>query len=247
MTMKLCALIPTYDNPTTIAAVVEGARRHLTDVLVIDDGSAPPARRVLTELAASGACSLLVRPENGGKGAALKDGLSWAKQHGYDYAVTLDADLQHASDDIPRFLAGIDPARPTLVLGQPVFDDSAPAIRRFGRQISVFWVMVETLSRQIGDPLCGYRVYPVAASLATGTRAEGMDIDAEIAVRLVWAGVAVAHVTTHVTYPPGGVSHFRGVADSLLIARLHVRLCLEGLWRLGKRALGALSRRPSHG
>jgi polyprenyl-phospho-N-acetylgalactosaminyl synthase len=54
-------------------------------------------------------------------------------------------------------------------------------------------------------------------------------------------------VTTHVTYPPGGVSHFRGVADSLLIARLHVRLCLEGLWRLGKRALRALSRQPSHG
>jgi polyprenyl-phospho-N-acetylgalactosaminyl synthase len=245
--MKVCVLIPTYDNPTTIASVVEGTRRHLSDVRVLADGSAPPARRVLADLAASGACSLLVRPENGGKGAALKDGLSWAKEHGFDYAVAIDADLQHDSDDIPRFLARIDPTRATVVLGQPVFDDSAPAIRRFGRQFSVFLVMVETLSRRVGDPLCGYRVYPVAASLATGTQALGMDIDIEIAVRLVWAGVHVEHVTTQVTYPPGGVSHFRGVADTLLIARLHVRLCLEGLWRLGKRALRALSRRPSHG
>jgi glycosyltransferase involved in cell wall biosynthesis len=243
MTMKVCALIPTYDNPTTIAQVVEGVRRHLSDILVIDDGSAEPARRVLTDLAAAGDCSLLVRPQNGGKGAALWDGLSWAKEHGYDYALAIDADLQHDSVDIPRFLARIDP-RPTLVLGAPVFDDSAPAIRRFGRQISVFWVMVETLSRKIGDPLCGYRVYPVAAALATGARGRGMDFDPEIAVRLVWAGVTVEHVTTHVFYPPGGVSHFRGFADSMLIARLHTRLCLEGLWRLARRALRALSGRP---
>jgi glycosyltransferase involved in cell wall biosynthesis len=243
MAMKVCALIPTYDNPTTIARVVAGVRRHLSDILVIDDGSAEPARRVLADLAAAGDCSLLVRPRNGGKGAALWDGLSWAKEHGYDHALAIDADLQHDSDDIPRFLARIDP-RPTLVLGQPVFDDSAPAIRLVGRQISVFWVMVETLSRKIGDPLCGYRVYPVAAALATGTRARGMDFDVEIAVRLVWAGVTVEHVTTHVIYPPGGVSHFRGFADSMLIARQHVRLCLEGLWRLATRALRALSGRP---
>lgn len=242
--MKVCALIPTYDNPTTVARVVEDVRRHLADVLVIDDGSAEPGRRVVADLAAAGACALVVRPRNGGKGDALKAGLAWAEEHGYDYAVSIDADLQHDAADIPRLLARVDPGRETLVLGQPIFDQSAPSLRMFARQLSVFWVMVETLGRKIGDPLCGYRVYPVAASLKTRTRANAMDFEPEIAVRLVWTGVAVEHVPTRVVYPPGGVSHFRVVTDTLLIAFMHVRLCVEGLGRLARAAARALWKRP---
>src|SRR5262249_12759226 len=129
-----------------------------------------------------------------------------------------------------------------LVWGQPICDESAPRLRRFGRQISIFWVMVETLGRKIGDPLCGFRVYPVAAALAAGTRGRAMDFDPEIAVRLVWSGVAVAHVPTRVVYPPDSVSHYRNVADTLLIAWAHVRLCLEGLGRPFRRALRAVVR-----
>jgi glycosyltransferase involved in cell wall biosynthesis len=247
--MKVCALIPTYDNPDTIARVVDQVRRHLADVLVVDDGSAPPARRVIADLAASGACSLLVRPANGGKGAAMKDGFAWAREHGFDYVLAIDADLQHEAADIPRLVAAIDPERPTLVLGKPIFDASAPALRMVARQISVFWVMVETLGRKIGDPLCGFRVYPVGASLATRTRADAMDFDAEIAVRLVWAGVAVAHVPTRVVYPPGSVSHYRLVTDTVLLALLYVRLFFEGSARLILRAVRALfgKGRSSHG
>ena len=180
--MKVCALIPTYDNPTTVARVVEDVRRHLADVLVIDDGSAAPGRQVVADLAAAGACALLVRPRNGGKGDALRAGLSWAQEHGYDYAVSIDADLQHDAADIPRLLARVDPGRETLVIGQPIFDESAPLLRRLALQITVFWVMVETLGRKVGDPLCGYRVYPVAASLRTRTRANAME--ARLPVRL---------------------------------------------------------------
>lgn len=95
--------------------------------------------------------------------------------------------------------------------------------------------MVETLGRKVGDPLCGFRVYPVATALAVRARGNAMDFDPEIAVRLVWAGVDVVHVPTPVIYrtaEAGGVSHYRGVTDTLLIAAAHVRLCAEGLLRL---------------
>jgi glycosyltransferase involved in cell wall biosynthesis len=230
--------------------VVAAVRRHLPDVLVIDDGSAPPGRQVTEELAASGACALLVRPQNGGKGDALKAGFAWAKEHGYDYAVTIDADLQHDADDLPRLLARVNQGRETLVLGQPIFDDSAPKLRLYARQISVFFAMVETLGRKIGDPLCGFRVYPVAASLRTRARGNAMDFEPEIAVRLLWDGVAVEHVPTKVIYVPakaGGVSHFRVVTDTLLIALAHVRLCVGGLWRLVRWVARGLSRRLARG
>lgn len=230
--MKVCAIVPTYDNAATLARVVEEVRRHLPDVVVVDDGSAPPARAVAEGLAAAGACALVRRERNGGKGAAVKDGLRWASEHGFDHALQIDADLQHDAADIPRLLERLAPGRDTLVLGQPVFDASAPRGRLAARKISVFWAVVETLGRKVGDPLCGFRVYPVLAALRARARGDAMDFDPEIAVRLVWSGVRVEHVATRVSYLPGGVSHYRGFADTALIALAHTRLCVEGLWRL---------------
>ena len=131
------------------------------------------------------------------------------------------------------------------VSASPIFDASAPKGRLRARKISVFWAMVETLGRKVGDPLCGYRVYPVATALHVRARGNAMDFDPEIAVRLVWAGVAVVHVPTPVIYrsaEAGGVSHYRGVADTLLIAAAHVRLCTEGILRLITKPIRAVIR-----
>jgi glycosyltransferase involved in cell wall biosynthesis len=251
--MRLCAIIPTYNNPQTLGEVVARVREHVADIVVVDDGSAEPARRIAEQLAADRHCEVVFRPRNGGKGAAVKTGLVWARDHGFDYALQIDADLQHDPADIPRLVAGLagtTAAEGTLVLAQPRFDASAPRGRLFARKISVFWAMVETLGRKVGDPLCGYRVYPVATALRVAPRANAMDFDPEIAVRLVWAGVDVVHVPTPVIYrsaEAGGVSHYRGVIDTLLIAAAHVRLCTEGLLRLLTRPLRSLVRRLRHG
>jgi hypothetical protein len=77
-----------------------------------------------------------------------------------------------------------------------------------------------------------------------------MDFDPEIAVRLVWAGVAVVHVPTRVIYrgpDAGGVSHYRNVVDTLLIAGAHFRLCAEGVLLLISYPARALIRRCRHG
>src|SRR5262245_8922562 len=252
--MRLCAIIPTYNNPQTLAEVVSRVREHIAHVLVVDDGSAEPARRVVQELADSGRCDVVFRPENGGKGAAVKTGLLWAHDHQFDYALQIDADLQHDPSDIPKLVAGIsgagEPPEGTLVLAQPIFDASAPKGRLRARKISVFWAMIETLGRKVGDPLCGYRVYPVATALRVKARGNAMDFDPEIAVRLVWAGVAVVHVPTPVIYraaKDGGVSHYRQVIDTLLIAGAHFRLCTEGLLRLLTKPVRALIRWLRHG
>jgi glycosyltransferase involved in cell wall biosynthesis len=248
---RLCAIIPTYNNPRTIEEVVTRVREHISDVVVVDDGSADPARRVVQQLADTGRCALVVREHNGGKGAAVKTGLAWARDHGFDYALQIDADLQHDPADIPKLVAGIrDAPNDTLVLAQPIFDASAPKGRLRARQITVFWAMVETLGRKVGDPLCGFRVYPVAAALRVKTRGNAMDFDPEIAVRLKWAGVAIVHVPTPVIYraaDAGGVSHYRGFADTMLIAGAHFRLCTEGVLRLITYPVRALIRRLRHG
>lgn len=249
--MRLCAIIPTYNNPQTLEEVVARVREHIPDIVVVDDGSAEPAHQIAQRLADARQCEVVFRPENGGKGAAVKTGLAWARDHGFDYALQIDADLQHDPADIPKLVAGIrDAQRDTLVLAKPVFDASAPKGRLFARQITVFFAMVETLGRKVGDPLCGYRIYPVASALGVRARGDAMDFDPEIAVRLVWAGVDVVHVPTPVIYrspESGGISHYRGVHDTLLIAATHFWLCTEGLLRLITYPIRAVIRRLRHG
>jgi len=259
---RACVLIPTYDNPHSIAQVIENVRACMRDmpemhemrkVIVVDDGSGPRAQHVLHDLQERGLAHVVRRPHNGGKGAAVKTGLAAARDLGFTHALQIDADGQHRTEDIPRFIAEAE-ANPTcLILGTPCFAADAPRARKYGRQVSIVFVHLETRSRAIADPLCGFRVYPVAAALACAPRADRMDFDPEIAVRMVWRGIPVRNLPTQVRYIPrdqGGVSHFQLVRDNLRISWMHTRLmCLASLrlifgWLLRPRLMEPASPRP---
>ena len=133
----------------------------------------------------------------------------------------------HNPDDVKRFLDTMQGHPEALVLGHPIFDASAPRSRIWGRKLSVWLVAALTLSRRVGDPLCGFRgvpLAPVRELLAAGALGDHMDFDPELAVRLVWAGVPVKHVPTRICYPPNGISHFDVVWDDLRLASLYARL-----------------------
>ena len=90
--MRICAVIPTFDNPLTIAKVVDDVRRHVAEVLVVDDGSGEDGRRAIDELERRGAARVIRRETNGGKGAAVKAGLRAARALGFSHALQIDAD-----------------------------------------------------------------------------------------------------------------------------------------------------------
>ena len=226
--MNPCLLIPIYDHGDTIGAVVESLAYLDLPCLIVDDGSAAPTRAELARIAATHDWIEVVRRDrNGGRGAALRTGYRRAAQRGFSHAVQLDADGQHDARDVPRLLEAAAKDPRALVLGRPIFDESAPGLRLWGRKISQFWVWVETLSFAIEDPLCGFRCFPLAPTLALldgDPLGDRMDFDPEIAVRLYWEGLPVASVPTRVRYHEGGLSHFAPAYDSWLIAKAHVRL-----------------------
>ena len=247
--LRVCAIVPTYDNPRTIRRVVEEIRAHVEDVIVVDDGSGEAGREAVGALAREGLATAVRREANGGKGAAVRDGLRHAAARGYTHALQIDGDLQHDTGDIPTLLARAEANPEALVLASPRFDASAPKARRWGRMITVFWIHVETFGRVIDDAMCGFRVYPIGAALAANARGDRMDFDPEIAVRMVWNGVPVINVPTSVRYVPredGGVSHFRMVRDNVVISWMHTRLVCAAFWHglrrlFGPRALGGRS------
>jgi glycosyltransferase involved in cell wall biosynthesis len=233
--MKPCLLVPVYNHGGPLAAVLDSLEDVRLPCIIVDDGSDGPTRAAIDAVAAARPWVTVERfPRNRGRGAALRHGYATAARLGFSHVVQVDADGQHCAEDVPRMLdmARAHPA--ALVLGQPLFDGSAPRARRYGRQLSRFWVSVETLSRAVGDPLCGFRGVPVDPALrllARGALGDRMDFDPELAVRWVWQGWPIVHVPTRVVYPAGGRSNFRMVDDNVRISLMHARLTLGMLVR----------------
>lgn len=233
--MRVCAIIPTFNHAAALPEVLVATRALVPDVIVVDDGSGEPAGRAIAETAALHAAELVRRPHNGGKGAAVKTGLLRAHELGFTHAVQIDADGQHDLDALPALLARARENPEALVLAEPVFDESAPKGRLVARQICIFWVNLETSGRVIHDPMCGLRIYPVAAAVAAKARGDRMEFDPEVAVRMVWAGTPVLNVPAKVRYPAGGLSNFRLLEDNLRLFWMHTRLMtlLVTGWILG--------------
>ncbi len=232
--IRICGLVPTYNNPLTVARVVEAMRPHVDEVLIVDDCSSAEGRRVCGQLAERGLAVVLHRETNGGKGAAVQDGLSEASRLGFTHALQIDADAQHDLSAIPRFVAAAKDNPRSLVLAYPEFDATVPKARLFARQITTFWCRVETFGPRIVDPMCGFRIYPVAEAAALPALGQRMDFDPEIAVHLVWAGVPVENLPVRVKYlseEEGGISHFQMFRDNLRISWMHTRLVIRAITR----------------
>jgi glycosyltransferase involved in cell wall biosynthesis len=231
-----CIVIPVYNHEHAIAAVLDSLRDFGLPCLLVDDGSHAACHQLLAELAHQQASwlSLHTLPHNLGKGGAVSAGLLWAQSMGYSHAIQIDADGQHYTPDVPRFIAAAQAAPDALIAGRPVYDASVPKARLYGRYATHIWVWINTLSFAIQDSMCGFRVYPLAASCALlhseqlGSR---MDFDTEIMVRLNWAGIGIQQLPTPVQYPLDGVSHFALWRDNQLIARMHAKLFFGMLWR----------------
>ena len=219
--MKACIVIPCYNHTGTVGDVARAAAA-LLPVIVVDDGS--------TERVEVPEGVTLIRFEqNRGKGAALRAAFERATQAGFTHAVTIDADGQHAAEDIPKILEAAAREPGALVVGVRDFAAAgAPTARRRSNEFSNFWVRVETGVR-LPDTQCGFRCYPLGPTLALRVRAERYAYELEALVRAAWTELALVTVPVGCTYQPEQVqrSHFRPLVDTLRISQLNMKLSLQ--------------------
>lgn len=218
----IAALVPAYQAGTTVGSVVAGTRAFLERVLVVDDGSADA-----TEAAARAAGAEVVRhARNAGKGAALRTGLEALARAGVRRALTLDADGQHLPGQIPVLLAASDADPEAIVVG--IRRKAGHEIRRMNRVAN--WLadrLLRLVARQaLPDTQSGFRVYPVAATLALGARASHYDFETEVLLRAARRGMRIVGVPVDVYYPPVAerISHYRPARDTLRIVRTVLRV-----------------------
>lgn len=234
--MSYCFVIPNYNHTVLLAQLIANLAKHNLPIIMVNDASCQQARAIFHALAEQYSClSVIDHLENQGKGGAVQTGLSAAFTLGYSHAVQVDADGQHDLNDVDKLIAESKKYPQALISGKPVYDQSIPKHRYYARNITHFWVWVETLSFKIKDTMCGFRVYPLASSvqLIQQTKlGKRMDFDIEVMVRLAWKNVELRFIDTKVAYPEHGVSHFRAFEDNMLISWLHTRLFFGMLPRI---------------
>ena len=237
--LEFCVVIPVYDHEHAITSVVSAILKQGLPCILVDDGSSTKCAQALEELVAATPKQVtLIRHElNQGKGAAVLTGFVAAAKAGYTHLVQIDADGQHCVEDIPKFLAAASQHPDSVIAGYPVYDESVPAVRLYGRYLTHIWVWINTLSLKIKDSMLGFRVYPIAPVIELMKRQRigaRMNFDTDILVRLYWQGLNVVNLPTRVAYPIDGVSHFRVFFDNVLITRMHTILFFGMLLRLPK-------------
>jgi len=244
--MKQGFLIPVYRHGITACSLAKQLASTGLPVIVVDDGNDAETQALLAECAAKTPGVALIRlKKNSGKGAAMAKGFEKAAELGLTHALQVDADGQHDIGKAAFFLEESANHPDMIVCGYPEFDETAPRGRVNGRKISNFWAAVVTLSTELKDVLCGFRVYPVDASLRI-TRNPFLDkrmgIDAEILVRLYWKKVFPVFHPIKVSYPADGVSNFRMVRDNIRISLMFSRLCVGMILRLPLLIAGKIKR-----
>ncbi|MGO2479234.1 MAG: glycosyltransferase family 2 protein, partial [Pseudoalteromonas sp.] len=161
MTDKYGFVIPNYNHHLVIHDTIAALVDFNLPIILVDDGSNQQTQDVLAQIDSEfKQVTLVRRTENGGKGAAVQTGLSYAHQAGWTHAIQVDADGQHDLNDVEQLITCSKQAPKALVSGQPIYDETISKRRYYGRFITHFWVYIETLSLQLKDTMCGFRVYP---------------------------------------------------------------------------------------
>jgi glycosyltransferase involved in cell wall biosynthesis len=203
------ALIPAFNEADTIAAVVEGVTRHVDAVTVVDDGSTDAT----ADVARGTGATVIVRPRNGGKGAAVRAGLADILRGPCTHVLFMDADLQHLPEESVRL---VDVARRTnadLVIGERQFDRAAmPATRyhanRIGSRVLSWFV-----GAPVRDTQCGFRLFKADAIRDVPLHARGYEIETEMLVKLRRRGGRIASAPVTAVYN-GRASKLRPVRDT---------------------------------
>lgn len=225
---EVCTVIPTYQNAKTLLKVVADVHRVVDTVFVVDDGSNDGTAALLDKATGNERPEkVLTHPKNCGKGAALKTGLTYARQQGFRYAVTVDADGQHRADDIPALLKAVEEEPDALAIGsRGLQHENMPAKSTFANRFSNFWFALQTLQR-LPDTQSGLRIYPLQRLHGLRWMSARYEAELTLLVFSAWAGVKLLPVPVSVYYPPRDqrVTHFRPGRDFTRISVLNTLLC----------------------
>ncbi len=176
--MKVCVLVPAYNEEATIAPLVREIRSSGFDVIVVDDGSTDNTASKAKESQAL----VFSHPRNLGKGQALRTGFKYIRGGDYDAVVIMDADGQHLASEISKFISHAKKSKAGIIIGNrmqaPV---GMPLVRRITNRLTSY-VISKVTSTSIPDSQCGFRLIRTEVLKKLNLSAMKYEIESEILI-----------------------------------------------------------------
>ena len=218
--MGICLIIPAYNAGKTIVSVAREALGTGLPVLLVDDGSADATLTLIGDLP----LSIVSHPHNSGKGRALRTGFAWALAHGFDGAVTLDADGQHEVGAVPLLAdAARNQGFDILIASRSTQFQEMAGLRSCWNRFGV-WCLKRRTGFEISDSQSGFRYYSAALLRQVTLESSGYDLEMEVLMKAWRGGFVIGSLPIAARVADGrSTSHYRAVRDTWNICMTFLR------------------------
>lgn len=195
--MKVCILVPVYNEHKAIAGVVESLRQMHFDVFVVDDGSKDDSGRVAQEKGAV----VITHECNQGKGKSLQDGFDYIlRTNQYDALITLDGDGQHDIHDIKQFLSRAEGQPDCIVTGTRMANPKGMPWIRLMTNRFMSWLISLICKQSIPDTQCGYRLISCGVLRQLSLTSNDFQIETEVLIQAARKGFKIHSVPIQTIY-----------------------------------------------
>ena len=194
--MKICIIIPTYNENKTIVGLLGELKLKDCDVLVVDDGSLDST----AELAERSGAMLLRHKKRLGKGVSIRDGFDFAIKNNYDAVITMDGDGQHSAQDVVKFIDYACELKPDIIVGNRMANPKGmPFVRQLTNKLMS--KIISAMCRQeIPDSQCGFRFITCEVLKNIGLGSSNFEIESEVLIEAARYGYKIASIPIQTIY-----------------------------------------------
>lgn len=219
--MKICVIIPTYNEAKNIAGIIGRVRRQGLEAVVIDDGSQDKTH----EIAQDSGAIVLRNQVNQGKGSSLIKGFNYAQGMGFDAVITMDGDGQHLPEEIPYFIRLATYSNSSIFIGNRMLKrKNMPYVRLLTNKL-MSWIISFVARQDIPDTQCGFRLIKKEALERINLDTSKYETESEIIIKASRLGFKIESVPIKTIYE-GEKSQINPFFDTLRF----IKFIAAALW-----------------
>ena len=221
--MKICIVIPTYNEAKAIAGIIRRIRQQELEVVVVDDGSQDNT----SEIAKDNGAIVLRNLINEGKGASLAKGFCYALSRDFEAVITMDGDGQHLPEEIPYFVRLATYSNSGILIGNRMLKrKNMPYVRLFTNKF-MSWLISLAAGQSVPDTQCGFRLIKRQVLERIDLKTSKYETESEIIIQASRLGFKIESIPVKSIYE-GEKSQINPVVDTLRFIRF---ICAQ-LWTM---------------
>lgn len=219
---KIAIMIPAYNEEKYIEGVIRDCAGYYMDIIIIDDGSsdstAEKVKSLIPDLGSR--LKLIAHSRNKGKGQALITGFNYIIKNGYRGVITLDADGQHDTGEIPAFLEAVRSENPDVIIGDRLGNTKGMPFIRLATNVFTSWIIARIAGMKVSDVQSGYRYLKSEALKKLELKTSNFDTEPEMILQAGWHKMKIINVPIKTIYHEDFTSYVNPVKDTIKFFKL---------------------------